>query len=426
MPGIITISRTLAAVACVFAVAGIGGARGEDIVLSMSAAFKGPSRALGIECYRGASAYFEKVNRQGGIRGRKIAILAENDGYDPYETLKNTDKFMRDPRVLAHFSFVGTPTATRVLPLLKRYESKDWRLFFPFTGADVLRQPPYDAFVYNLRPSYRDETRELVERFVKIGRKRIAVFYQIDVYGRAGWDGVRRALQDPHGLSIVGEATYRRGQSIESSMSDHVALLRASKPDAIIAVGSYGACAAFIRDTRDAGWDVPIANLSFVASEQMLKLLEKRRVETGADYTRNLIHSQVVPSYDESSTLPAVREYREAMDAIKPPRPAVADLDYELLHYSFVGFEGFLNAKVMAKILDLARDELAAANVPAARKAVVRAADRLTDFDLGLGSEVRITFRPGRHEGLRKVYFTVIQDGKFVTLPDENWKTWQP
>src|SRR5581483_3832890 len=154
-------------------------ARADELVLGMSAAFSGPTRALGIECYRGASAFFEGVNRAGGIHGRKVVIRAYDDGYDPVPALLNTERLIQDDNVLALFGYVGTPTTTRVLPLLKRLEAQDWRLFFPFTGADVLRDERYGKFVYNLRPSYRQETGEIVDRFVKIGRRRIGVFYQI-------------------------------------------------------------------------------------------------------------------------------------------------------------------------------------------------------------------------------------------------------
>ena len=56
-------------------------------------------------------------------------------------------------------SYVGTPTVTRVLPLLKRYGSKSIYLFFPFTGAQPQREAPYADEVFNLRASYRDESR---------------------------------------------------------------------------------------------------------------------------------------------------------------------------------------------------------------------------------------------------------------------------
>ena len=88
-----------------------------EIVLGISAAFSGPSRGLGIELYRGANAYFEHVNRAGGIRGRKIVLKTYDDGYQPNPAVKNTMTLVLQDQVFALFGYVGTPTVTRVLPI---------------------------------------------------------------------------------------------------------------------------------------------------------------------------------------------------------------------------------------------------------------------------------------------------------------------
>src|SRR5207302_923258 len=73
----------------------------DDLVIGMSAAFSGPSRGLGIELYRGSAAYFEHVNRAGGVNGRKIRLLAYDDGYDPNRAIKNTVRLAEQDNVLA-------------------------------------------------------------------------------------------------------------------------------------------------------------------------------------------------------------------------------------------------------------------------------------------------------------------------------------
>src|SRR5215813_9209612 len=276
------------------------GVTDSEILIGMSAAFTGASDSLGIELYRGAMAYFVEINRSGGVHGRKIILKAYDDGYQPDQAVKNTLKLMLEDRVFLLFDYVGTPTVTRVLPLLKKYDALNFLLFFPFTGAQPQREPPYDRFAFNLRASYRQETEGLVDNFLAIGRSRIAVFYQADAYGRSGWVGVREALARRN-AKIVGEATYARGTKYTESLDRQVAILQEVKPDAIISVGAYAACAAFIRDARKAGLNVPIANVSFVGSESMLKLLIETSQEDGKDYTLNLVNSQVVPSYEDTS-----------------------------------------------------------------------------------------------------------------------------
>lgn len=170
------------------------GVTDSEIILGMSAAFSGSSRGLGIELYRGALAYFEHVNRAGGISGRRVTLKLYDDGYRPDESVNNTMKLMLEDEVFLLFGYVGTPTVTRVLPILKKFQDEDVFLFFPFTGAQPQREPPYGDFAFNLRASYAQETAGLVENFVQLGRRRIAVLYQADAYGRSGWAGVRAAL----------------------------------------------------------------------------------------------------------------------------------------------------------------------------------------------------------------------------------------
>ena len=385
------------------------GTDGQQIVLGMSAAFSGPTRGLGIELYRGASAYFEHVNSTGGVHGRKIALKTYDDGYQPDPSVQNTMTLMLEDRVFALFGYVGTPTVTRVLPMLKKFQDQTVYLFFPFTGAQPQREPPYADFAFNLRASYRQETAGLVDNFVSIGRKRIAVFYQADAYGRSGWEGVRRALKE-HGQKIVAEATYRRGQRFESSMARQVEILKAANPDAVICIGAYAACAAFLRDAVDLGLQVPVANLSFVGSESLLQLITESRPDRDR-YTDLLVNSQVVPSY-EDARIPAIREYRQLMLRYNPDPPQdLLEQAYSPLPQSFVSLEGFLDAKMMVKILDVLGKNPDRTNLESAVFSI-------QDYDLGIGELV--SFGPDRRQGLQTVYYTIVDAGRFVPLDD--WK----
>jgi branched-chain amino acid transport system substrate-binding protein len=387
--------------------------RADDIVIGMSAAFTGPSKGLGIELYRGSMAYLEHVNKQGGVHGRKVIIKAYDDGYNPLPAIDNTIKLIEQDKALLLFNYVGTPTVTRCLPLLKRPHGVPVLLFCPFTGAQPQRQPPYDQFVFNMRASYYQETGGLVDNFVAVGRKRVAVFYQIDAYGRNGWEGVRGALAR-HGLKMVGEATYRRGTPFNESLKAQVDILARARPDVIISIGAYAACAAFIRDARDAGLDVPIANVSFVGSESLLELLQEVGNAKGVDYTKDLVNSQVVPSYHDLE-LPGVRQYLELTKRYQPvPPPELVTEAYKARPASFVALEGFLNAKLLVTVLEKM-------GPPFERGRIRKAAESITDLDLGVRAPV--SFRADKHQGSDAVYYTVVRDGQFETLQD--WKRWR-
>src|SRR5262245_53427401 len=173
----------LCCVGALLQLAAAGGA--EPIVVGMSAAFKGPSRGLSIELFRGSKAYFDHVNRSGGVQAREIAIKAYDDGYNPIPAIENTIRLIDEDDVFLLFDYMGSPTVTRMLPLLPKRRDRSMYLFFPFSGAQPQRDPPYGEYVFNLRASYRQETAGLVENLLRMNRKRIAVYYQVDAYGRS-------------------------------------------------------------------------------------------------------------------------------------------------------------------------------------------------------------------------------------------------
>jgi len=356
-------------------------------------------------------AYLSHINDGGGVFGRRIRIVARDDGYNPVPTIRNTIQLVEEDDVTLLFDYVGTPTVTRMLPLLKTYSShREVLLFFPFSGAQPQREGPYGQYVFNLRASYRQEIDALVDYLVSKGRTRIAVFYQIDAYGRSGWEAVHRRVSRV-GLRVVGEATYYRGTRYEASMKPQVKILKSVSPDAVISIGAYQACAAFIRDARDGGLNIPIANVSFVDSQNQLKLLLRTGEAAGRDYTANLINSQVVPSYEETE-LPAVKEYRELMTKYDtmPPQSLVQQ-EYEPDKYSFVSLEGFLNAKLLVEIL-----KRLGPNPPP--RSVTKVVEGLKKYDLGIN--VPVSFGPDRHQGLDAVFLTTVEQGRFV--PISSWK----
>ena len=387
-----------------------GAARGQgpEIRIGMSAAFQGAAAGLGSELYRGAQAYYSEVNARGGVHGRSITVVALDDGYNPDPCIRNTIQLLDRERVFLLSNYVGTPTLTRALPVIKQYADQHVVLVGNFTGAQPQRETPYVDQVFNIRASYRQEMAALVERFWQTGARRFGVYYQIDAYGRSGTDGVARALA-ARGAKIVAEATYVRGAKFEEDMTTAVKALREGGSEVVLCTGAYQGCGAFVRSARDAGWTAPISNVSFVGSDAMLALLVKHGREKGRDYTRALVNSQVVPSYDDAS-LPGVVEYRALMDKHNPQVPAaIRDATYAPQKYSFISLEGYVNARVIVEAL-----RRAGAN--AGRPALRQALESLRALDLGIGAP--LTFTPERHQGLDSVYFTRVEGDRWVPIAD--------
>jgi branched-chain amino acid transport system substrate-binding protein len=366
-----------------------------EVVLGQPAAFSGPSAGLGVEMWRGATAAFTEANQR-GVNGRRIRLVLADDGYEADKAAGAVAELIRGHGVFALFGGVGTPTIVKALPVLLNYFQSDHVFYFSnFTGAQPQRDDPYRAAVFNVRASYRQEAKTLVEAFIAVGRRKIGIFVQNDAYGASGRDAVSRALRD-YDLLVVGDTTYPRGQKYQVSTAPQVEALRKAGAEAVIAVGAYQACGAFVRDARNAGWTVPIANVSFVGSDQMLDLLLAE--PSTPDLLDNLVNSQVVPSYNDLE-VPLVRDYRAAMDRFKPTAPTgIGDGSYRALRaYSFGSLEGYVSARAFLEVLQQTGKDLN-------RKSFYATAESMGRFDLGLGEPGELS--PRRHQIFDKVWLT--------------------
>jgi len=384
------------------------GVTAREIRIGMSAAFKGTAAGLGTEFYRGAQAYYDEVNARGGVYGRLLTVVGLDDNYEPLPCIKNTIQLLDKESVFFLSNYVGTPTLTRALPVIKRYADQHVVLVGNFTGAQPQREAPYVEQVFNIRASYRQEMAALVDRFWQLGARSIGVYSQADAYGRSGTDGVSRALAT-RGARIAAETTYQRGARFEDDMSPAVNALRRAGVDAVLCTGAYQGCGAFVRTARDLGWTVPISNVSFVGSDAMLRLLVHHGKTTGRDYTRALVNSQVVPSPDDVA-LPGVVEYRGLMERHDPALPpALRDENYVPQRYSFISLEGYVNARVVVEALRRVGPH-------PGRAGFRQALESLRSLDLGIGAA--LTFGPERHQGLDSVYFTRVDGERWVPVTD--------
>ena len=121
------------------------------IVFGQSACFSGPNAQLGTRFHAGIQAAFRERNREGGVNGRTLEIVALDDGYEPTAAAENAERFAAEDEVFAVIGGVGTPTARRIAPILR-----DARIPFVglFTGADFLRNSRKFPNVVSLRASY--------------------------------------------------------------------------------------------------------------------------------------------------------------------------------------------------------------------------------------------------------------------------------
>jgi ABC-type branched-subunit amino acid transport system substrate-binding protein len=352
------------------------GVTASRILLGQAAVFSGPAAQLGIQMRNGIKTYFDYVNERGGVYGRKLELVSEDDRYEPSAAPAASRKLIEEHKVFALLGYVGTPTGVAHLPVVTQAKVP---LVGMFTGAEALRVP-LNRYVFHVRASYYDETEKIVEQVVSTGGKKIAVFYQNDAYGEAGRKGTEIALTK-RGMKIHSNGTVERNTlKVEGA----VKTINASEPDAIVMVGAYAACAEFIRQMRNAGSGATFYNVSFVGSKALADAL-------GADGSGVAI-SQVVP-FPWGTAVPVVKEYQ------------ALSLKSGHKDYNFSAMEGFLTAKVMVEALRRAGRN-------PTREGLVDALERMQDVDLG---GFYVSYSPKNHAGSKFVDLTIIgRNGKFL------------
>lgn len=200
----------------------------------------------------------------GGVGQTSVEIRQLDDGYEPDRCAENTRKLLAED-AFALFGYIGTPTSMAALPLAIKAETP---FFAPFTGAMGLRQP-FNRNAFHLRASYNDETALIVRQLTHLGLNKIAVFHQNDAYGKAGLDGVTLALA-ARSLKPVAAATVERNSV---NVAPAVAIINAAMPDAVVQIGAYAACAAYIRAARKAGFGGTFYNVSLVGTQALADAL---------------------------------------------------------------------------------------------------------------------------------------------------------
>jgi branched-chain amino acid transport system substrate-binding protein len=343
------------------------------IVLGQSAPFSGASEQLGLQFYLGAQLFFEALNQKGGVQGRRIELRRLDDGDDPDRCAANTRQFLSEG-VFALFGYIGTLTSAAALPLATEAKLP---FFAPASGAEALRVP-FNRYAIHVRASYQDETAAIVRQITGTGIKKIAVFHQNDAYGQAGLEGVARALQAQN-LSPVALGTVERHSVDVVKAVDEIL---ARRPEAIVQIGVYKACAVFVRLARGRGYTGNFYNVSVVGTQALLD-------ELGA-MAKGVLVSQVMP-FPYTPVTPLASEYLAALKA----RPGL------VANHS--SMEGYVAAKVFSEAAQRA-------GRPLTREGFINAIQGMRNLDLG---GFPVDFGPGKHTGSRFVEMTLLtEDGR--------------
>lgn len=358
-----------------------------EILLGMVASFTGSNKERGRSMRTGWEMALAQANEAGGINGRKLRLLALDDGYDPARTPPAMKELVETQGVFAIVGNVGTATSAVAVPYCME---KKVVFYGALSGGDGLRKTPPDRYVFNFRASLRREGEAAVKYLVQVRRvkpRRIAVLVQQDDFGESGWRGAARQLVS-YGVRErdILKLGYPRNTA---DISGAVARLRkrARAYDAVVMVATYKPAATFVRRGKDAG-----LKLFYLSVSADSNGLAEDLVQSGKRYTHNVGITQVVPVPTSKAT--AIIKYRQALEKQSPgEKPGSTTLE------AWIGAQIFLEGlKRAGRDLDT--------------EALVGALEGIHDWDIGIGAP--ITFTPNDHQGSRKVWGWLLQqDGTF-------------
>ena len=344
-----------------------------EIVIGQLAPLSGVLASTGRQMVVGGQIYFDHINATGGIHGQRIRLLVMDDGYKVDETVRLTRELLAKPEVVALYGFAGTSNVGKLLTdgVLDQGGAA---LVAPYTGGEPLRSP-FNPWIFHVRAGYADETEHMVQQVTTLGMKRIAVMYQDDGFGKAGLEGVQKALARRE-LKLSVAAPYERNTD---KVDEAVKQVKASDAQAVIMISVNKSTSAFIQRYRESGGGAQLYNISVVDPAEIVKL-------AGLKNAHGLGISQVVP-YPYMPNLPAIREYQALLKKYAPA---------ELVNYT--SFEQFLGAKVLVEALRRAGPN-------PTRPKVVKALEGMSHFDLG---GITVNYSPENRVGSRFVEVTVI------------------
>lgn len=364
------------------------------IKIGMSTSLTGGAAQSGKNINLGVKIYFDMINATGGINGRKLKLIALDDGYEPLRAAANLHQLIDKDHVLALIGNNGTPAAVVAVPIVN--ESKIL-LFGSRSGSALLRKTPPDRYVINLRTSYFNEVNTLIKGLIASGIKpeNIAFFGQKDAFGDSIHQAAVKSLQDLGyaNASSLPYGRYDRNSLDVASALSHI-IEHAKHPiKAFILGGVYDPNAQFIKIAKTEYPDAIYLSVSALINPDALN----------KNVNGQVILSQVVP--DIYSDLPVAIEYREDLKKyggkITPANTS---------------FEGFLTAKLFVIGLKQASIEN-----KLTREGLIDVFESMHNIDIGIGTN--ISFSKKDHNGLETSWITIFKDGKFVPT---KWPLDQP
>jgi branched-chain amino acid transport system substrate-binding protein len=362
------------------------GATDTEIKIGNIIPYSGPASAYGV-IGKTEEAYFNKINAEGGINGRKVKFVSYDDGYSPPKAVEQVRKLVESDEVLLVFNPLGTPSNSAIQKYLN---AKKVPQLFVATGATKWNDPKDFPWTMGWQPSYQSEAHIYAKYLMKEKPDaKIAVLFQNDDFGKDYLRGLKDALGAKTSM-IIAEESY---ETAEPSIDGHIVKLKATGADVFLSITTPKFAAQAIKKLAEVDWH-PLHIVSNVSSsvggvikpagfENSQGILSAAYAKDGAD-----------PQWDSD---PGMKKF---FDFLAKYYPDGNKLDGSVVY-------GYGAAQTMVKVLQMCGDDLTRANV-------MKQAASLKDF-------APDTMLPGVKINTSATDFAPIEQLQMMRFKGEKW-----
>jgi ABC-type branched-subunit amino acid transport system substrate-binding protein len=319
------------------------GASDTAIKLGTTWAFSGPGSVTS-PLERQMAAYLRMVNDQGGVNGRKIDLIALDDGYIPAKTVEDTRRLVELDRVLFMYGQLGTPTNIAVEPYLNAHRIPQ---LFVTTGSNTLVNPKKYPWTMGFAASYALESRVIAKYILaEHPNAKIGILYQQDDFGGDHLDPFLAALGDKAKTMVVSQQSYG---ATDPDVASQIISIHDAGADTLYVMAQSRAAVQAVAHARDIpGWNALIF-MSYAATAKSVV------APLGAKLTGVMaIDSTKDPTDPGWANDPAVKDYLAWVKKYPPPQDYASDA---------AGPGGYLSAEVLVDVLRRCGDTLTRANL---------------------------------------------------------------
>ena len=352
-----------------------------EVVIGSWGPQDGPAGAYGV-IDRTIDSYFKMINDQGGINGRKIRFIYENDSYQPAKTVAAVKKLVEEDKIFALVGGLGTAQNAAVMEYIV---ANNVPHVWPATGTTALAVP-LKKNIYAVQLNYTTEATLATQYALDtLSAKKFAVFYQNDAFGKEGLDAVQAELKK-RGLAAATAVSY---ETADTNFSAQALKLQTSGADTVILYAVPKPGGSIVAEMGKIGYAPKLLSSSVINDPAIFQL-------AGAAIEGMLIEAYL-PAFDDTSN-PKIVEYQAFMAKYASKE-------------QIGGFSeaGYTYAQVFIEALKRGGKELT-------RESFMTNLDQLKDFKGSLLPS--LSYSPTDHAGVKAAYFQVAKGGKFVTLTD--------